>query len=65
VSERYIDEMDAVEQVCFLASMDGGRVDLRRPRSQRAAAKIDAALRAGAIDGQGHLTATGWRMAEQ
>lgn len=48
-----------VEQVCWLATRDGGRVDLARDRSPNAARKIQAALDAGAIDGEGWLTAIG------
>lgn len=58
-------DLTPIQQVCFLASQDGGRVDLARPRSRRAAAKIDAALQAGAIDAGGWLTDTGWRIARE
>jgi hypothetical protein len=50
---------DPVEQVCWLASRNGGRVDLEAERSERSAAKIQEALDAGAIDGQGWLTEIG------
>lgn len=58
-------DMTVIEQVCWLAARDGGRVDLSRPRSPNAQRKIDAALAAGAINGNGWLTATGIRIAEQ
>lgn len=60
-----LEDFTPVEQVCWLASRDGDRVDLTRPRSPRAQAKIDAALKAGAIDGEGWLTETGQRIARE
>lgn len=60
---RELADLTDLEQVCWLAAGDGGRVDLDRPRSRNAQRKIDAALAAGAIDGNGWLTATGRRIA--
>lgn len=54
-----LDQLNAVEAVCWLASLDGDRVDMERYRSNRALAKIDQALRHGAIDGEGWLTERG------
>ncbi len=62
--ERSLDELSKLEGLCLLASQDGGRVDLKRERSTNAAAKIDEALKAGAIDSEGWLTDTGWKLAE-
>jgi hypothetical protein len=62
--ERDLHELTDVEQVCFLASLDGGRVDMYRDRPERHRRKIQAALDAGAITGEGWLTETGWRIAE-
>lgn len=62
--ERTLDELSPLEGLCLLASRDGGRVDLTRERSDRAAAKIQAALDAGAIDAEGWLTEKGKRLAE-
>ena len=57
---KYLHEItDPVEQVCFLAARDGGRVNLSIERSDNSAAKIQAALDAGAIDSEGWLTAIG------
>lgn len=56
-------DLTVVEQVCWLAAGDGGRVDLERPRSARSQGKIDAALDAGAIDSEGWLTARGRELA--
>ena len=57
---KYLHEItDPVEQVCFLAAQDSGRVDLCRDRTPNSAAKIQAALDAGAIDADGWLTAVG------
>lgn len=58
-----LEEFTPIEQVCWLAYHDGGRVDLTRPRSPRSKAKIDEALQAGVIDGAGWLTTTGERIA--
>jgi len=56
---------DPVEQVCFLAAQDGDRVNLDAERSENSAAKIQAALDAGAIDAEGWLTAVGREYAER
>lgn len=62
---KTLDEItDPVEQVCFLAARDGGRVSMSRERSANAARKIQAALDAGAIDGEGWLTAIGREYAD-
>lgn len=60
-----LSDLNAVEQVCWLAAGEGGRVDLTRPRSPNAQRKINAALAAGAITGNGWLTQTGIRIAEE
>jgi hypothetical protein len=63
---KYLHEItDPVEQVCFLAALDGNRVNLSAEHSERSAAKIQAALDAGAIDGEGWLTAIGRECAER
>jgi len=59
-----LDELSLLEGLCLLASKDGGRVDLTRERSPRAAGKIQEALDAGAIDAEGWLTEKGRRLAE-
>jgi hypothetical protein len=65
VSGKYLHEItDPVEQVCLLAARDGNRVNLNAERSERSAAKVQAALDAGAIDGEGWLTAIGWEYAD-
>jgi hypothetical protein len=56
---KELTEMTDVEQVCWLALRDGGRVAMDRPRSQRSTAKIMAARVEGAINGQGYLTSKG------
>lgn len=58
-------EMTGVEQVCWLADRDGGRVDMDRPRSRSAEMKITAARIEGAIDDEGRLTDKGLAIAEE
>lgn len=63
---KYLHEItDPVEQVCFLSARDGNRVNLNAERSERSAAKVQAALDAGAIDAKGWLTAIGKEYAER
>lgn len=61
---KELTDMTSVEQVCWLASRDGGRVDMKRPRSRSAEAKITAARLEGAIDEDGWLTPLGHQIAE-
>lgn len=61
---KELTDMTSVEQVCWLAARDGGRVDMQRPRSRSAEAKITAARLEGAIDEDGRLTALGNEIAE-